>query len=128
MEAERQAQTLGMKLGEQQTKNDKMMALLKELKKNGADPKEVKQLEERIAASDKECSELKRMLELSKKQKASELKKYKAQAEDANKESERLRDKFSGVEEQLKEKELESRVLYLKLKNERRQRKVLKVI
>merc|ERR1719502_2431808 len=86
LDAERQVQSLGMKLGEQQAKNDKMLNLLKELKKNGGDPKEMKKLEEKIAASDKECGDLQRQLEIVKKTKPGELKKHKQQAEEANKE------------------------------------------
>ena len=80
---------------------------------NGADLSELKKLEERIAASTKECADLKRLLEISNKQKQEEIKKYKIQAREANKESERVREKYTGIEEQLKEKELEAQTLHL---------------
>lgn len=50
-DAERQVQSLNMKVGDQQTKSEKMLALLKEYKKNGSDPADQKRLEERLQVS-----------------------------------------------------------------------------
>jgi len=122
-DAEREVRSMANKMADLQSKQDKMMALLKEYQKKGADPSLIEKLEEKISASSKEASDLKRKMQIEQKRKGEDIKKYKKAAVDASREADALRDGVSKVSEALKESEQESRILQHKLKNERSKRK-----
>lgn len=120
MDAERNVQRLTIQLGELQTKNDKLLVLLKEVKKDGQSSKERKELQDKLELNQKRVENLSRELQMSKKKQQQEMKKYRAEASAANKEVERLREKMEKGDSALKEAQMEARILSLKLRNERR--------
>jgi len=120
LEAERSVQRLTVQLGELQSKNDKLLVLLKEVKKDGMDSKERTDMESAVARNEQKAQALSRELQLCKKKHASDLKKFRLESHAANMEVERLREKAERSEGVLKEVQMEARILSLKLRNEHR--------
>ena len=109
-----------MELGAAKTQNAKQSGQIKQLRKSGMDNNTRKQLESQLESANKRAESSARELHMCNKKHSSELKKYRNDAIGADKDGERMRDRLERAESELKEVQMEARILSLKLKNERR--------
>lgn len=119
-DAERSSQRLTVELGAAKTQSAKQLGQIKQLRKSGMDNNTRKQLESQLESANKRAESSARELHMCNKKHSSELKKYRNDAIGADKDGERMRDRLERAESELKEVQMEARILSLKLKNERR--------